>query len=101
MYLITIRSRINSKSKAAKKFKGMAGAYVNCYINFKNYALSEKLAKIFIKEEGFIPEKKTDAWIIQKKHLKTKKQKQYYGEAIKYGYSRVFHLWSKKRQMRM
>jgi hypothetical protein len=32
---------------------------------------------------------------MQKKHLKTKKQKQYYAEALKYGYSLVFNLWPK------
>jgi len=63
----------------------MAGAYVNCWINFKNYALSEKLARILIKQEGFIPERKTDAWIMREKHLNTKKQEQYYAGAIKYG----------------
>lgn len=63
----------------------MAGAYVNCWINFKNYALSEKLARILVKQEGFIPERKTDAWIMREKHLKTKKQEQYYAGAIKYG----------------
>jgi hypothetical protein len=95
MYLITIRSPLNPQSKTAKKSKGMAGAYVNCWINFKNYASSEKLAKILIKEEGFIPEKKTDAYIMQRKHLKTKKLKQYYAEAIKYGYTLVLYLWPK------
>jgi hypothetical protein len=36
-----------------------------------------------------------DAWKLQKRQMRTKKDKQYYSEAIKYGYSLVFHLWSK------
>jgi hypothetical protein len=73
MYLINFRSRINPKSKrAAGKFNDIGGAYVNCRINFKDYEASEKLAKILIRERGFIPEKRTDAWVMQKKHLKTK-----------------------------
>jgi len=96
MYLITFRSRLNPKSKrAAEEFSDIGGAYVNCRINFKDYEASEKLAKILIRERGFIPEQRTDAWAMQRKHLKTKKQKQYYAEAMKYGYSLVFNLWPK------
>lgn len=95
MYLINFRSRIKPKSKAAEEFSDVGGAYVNCWINFKDYDASEKLAKILLRERGFIPEKKTDAWVMQRKYLKTKKQKQYYAEALKYGYSLVFNLWLK------
>ena len=95
MYLFTIRSRVNPKSKAAERFCGVGGAYVSCFISFKDFAAAEKLAKLLIKEEGWIPEKRTEAWKIQKKKLRTKKDKQYYSEAIKYGYSLVFHLWPK------
>ena len=95
MYLITIRSRLNPKSEAAEKFNDIGGAYVNCYIQFKDYEAAEKLAKLLIKEHGWIPEKMTDAWVIQKNKLKTKKQRQYYSEAVKYGYSLVFHMWPK------
>jgi hypothetical protein len=95
MYLINFRSRVNPKSKrAAEEFSGIGGAYVNCWINFKDYEAAEKLAKILIRERGFIPEKKTDAWLMQKKHLKTKRQRQYYAEAMKHGYSLVFNLWA-------
>lgn len=73
----------------------MGGAYINCYIHFKCFQAAEKLAKLLIRERGFIPEKRTDAWVLQKKHLKTKTDKQYYSEAIKYGYILVFHLWPK------
>jgi hypothetical protein len=95
MYLFTIRSRINPKSKASEQFRDAGGAYVNCYISFKDFAAAEKLAKLLIREEGWIPEQRTDAWKIQKKQLRTKKEKQYYSEAIKYGYSLVFNMWRK------
>jgi hypothetical protein len=96
MYLINFRSRVDPKSKkAAEEFREIGGAYVNCWINFKDYDASEKLAKILIRERGFIPEKRTDAWVMQKKHLRTKRQKQYYAEAMKCGYSLVFNLWPK------
>ncbi|MCA1567287.1 MAG: hypothetical protein LC803_16870 [Acidobacteria bacterium] len=95
MFLFTFPSRINPKSKAAVEFSDMGGAYINCYIQFKCFEAAEKLARLLIREYGFIPGKRTDAWVLQKKHLKTKEEKQYYSEAIKYGYSLVFHLWPK------
>jgi hypothetical protein len=59
MYLITIRSRIKPNSEAAKKFPEIGGAYVNCYIQFKDYDAAEKLGKLLIREQGWIPEKRT------------------------------------------
>ena len=95
MYLFTIRSRIKPKSEAAKRFPDVAGAYVNAWIQFKDYEAAEKLAKILVRERGWVPEMTTDAWTIRKKGLKTKKDKQCYAEAIKYGYSLVFNMWLK------
>ena len=95
MYLFTIRSRVNRKSKNCEKFKTAAGAYVSCYVSFKDFAAAERLAKMLIRDEGWIPEKRTEAWKLQKKQLKTKKHKQYYAEALKYGYCLVFNMWRK------
>ena len=95
MFLFAFRSRVNPKSKEANRLKDIAGAYVNCWINFKDYEASEKLAKMLIKEQGWLAEKKTDESKIQKKLLRNQKQKRYYAEAIKYGYTLVFHIWPK------
>lgn len=95
MYLITIRARIKPNSEATEKFPDIGGAYVNCYIQFKDYDAAEKLAKLLVRQRGWIPEKTTDAWVLLKSKLKTKKEKQYYSEALKYGYSLVFHMWPK------
>ena len=95
MYLITIRARIKPNSEVAGKFPDIGGAYVNCYIQFKDYDAAEKLARLLVRERGWIPEKTTDAWVLHKSELKTKKEKQFYSEALKYGYSLVFHMWPK------
>ena len=95
MYLITIESLIKPKSEAAKEFPDIGGAYVNCYIQFKDYEAAEKLAKLLIRERGWIPKEVTEAWLLRRSRLKTKKQKQFYAEALKYGYSLVFHMWLK------
>jgi hypothetical protein len=95
MFLFTFRSRIHSKSKEAKRRGDVGGAYVNCWINFKDFEAAEKLAKLLIREQGWIPEIKIRESRIQRRSLKKKKEKQYYTEAIKFGYSLVFHLWPK------
>jgi hypothetical protein len=95
MYLFTVISKVNPKAKTAEEFSDAGGAYINCYISFKDFEAAEKLAKILIREQGWLPGRTTDAWKIQKGKLKTKKQKQYYAEAIKYDYALVFHIWPK------
>jgi len=95
MFLFTIRSRVNPKSAYAKENPDVGGAYANCYISFKDYDAAHKLAKVLIREQGLIPEKDTEAWKLQKQKLKTKKDKQYYAEALKFGYCLVFHVWPK------
>ena len=97
MYLFTIRSKVNPKSKAAEKLKKANRAYVNCYISFKDFWAAEKLAKLLIREQGWIPEQRTEAWKLQKAKL-TKEDRQYYSEALKYGYCLVFHIWPTDRK---
>jgi hypothetical protein len=95
MYLINFRSRLRPGSKASAEFPDVGGAYVSCYIQFKDYDAAEKLAKLLIRERGWIPEKMTGAWVIRKSKLKKKKEKQFYAEALRYGYSLVFNMWPK------
>jgi hypothetical protein len=95
MYLFTIQSRVNPKSKVAEELSNVGGAYVNCYVSFKDVAAAEKLARLLIRAQGWIPQKRTGAWKIQKARLKTKRDRQYYSEALKHGYSLVFHTWPK------
>ena len=97
MFLFTIESRINPRSKRSREFAddNIGGAYVNCYIAFKDFDAAEQLAKHLIRERGWVPGRRTDAWRLQKRKLRTKKELQYYAEAMKYGYSLVFHMWPK------
>ena len=95
MYLFTFRSRVNPKSKAAEKFSDVGGAYVSCWISFKDLEASEKLAKLLIRHAGWIPEKKVEESKVQKKWCKKRSDKQCYSEALKYGYTLVFNMWPK------
>jgi len=95
MFLFTIKSRLNPKSKVERECPdtNIGGAYINCYISFKDFDAAEQLAKLLIKARGWVPEKRSDAWTIKKGKLRTKRERQYYAEAIKYGYCLVFHTW--------
>jgi hypothetical protein len=96
LYLFTIRSRVNPKSKATKASKSIGGAYVNCYISFPDSSPAEELARLLIKQQRWIPLKTTDAWKRPRAKLKSKEDRQYYSEALKYGYCLIFHTWPKR-----
>ena len=91
--MFTFESRVKPKTKAAEEFSEFGGAYINCYIHFKDFEIAEKIAKLLIRDRGWIPEKRIEAWELQKGKLKTKTDKQLYAEALKYGYTLAFYLW--------
>jgi hypothetical protein len=95
MYLITYRARIKLNTKADKGFPDVGGAYIGCYIQFKDFRVAEKLARLLIRERGWIPEEQADAVELQKNKLKTKREKELYAEALKYGYTLAFYMWPK------
>ena len=95
MFLITFRARIKPRSKAAEEFPDVGGAYVGCYIQFKDFPAAEKLARLLIREQGWIPEERTDAVQLQKGRLKTKRDRELYAEALRYGYTLAFYMWPK------
>lgn len=94
MFLFSIRSKVNPRSAYAKDNPDIGGAYANCYISFKDYDAAYKLAKLLIREQGLIPENHVEAWKLQKQKL-AKNDRQYYAEALKFGYCLVFHAWPK------
>jgi hypothetical protein len=93
MFLFTIRARVNPRAKYAGEWSDVGGAYVSCYVSFKNFDIAEKIAKWALRDHGWIPEVRTEAWKLQKSKLKTKKDKQYYAEALRDGYCLVFNCW--------
>ncbi|HYE75388.1 MAG TPA: hypothetical protein VEF04_18735 [Blastocatellia bacterium] len=95
MYLFTFLSRIDPKSEAAERLSNIGGAYVTCWINFKDYEASEELAKLLIRKSGWIAEKKTEESVVRKRFLKKRKDKQFYSEALKHGYTLIFNMWPK------
>ena len=86
MFLFTIKATVNPRSLVREELPDVGGAYVNCYISFKDFEAAAKLARLLLRERGWIPARKFEAWKLQRAKMKTKKQKQYYNEALKYGY---------------
>ncbi len=95
MYLFTYRARVNPKSATAQRYSECGGAYVSCYVSFKDYEGARALAKFYIRDEGWIPEKMVEESKVQKRWCKKKLEKQCYSEAITYGYSMIFNMWQK------
>jgi hypothetical protein len=95
MYLFTYRARVNPKSSTSQKYRECGGAYVSCYVSFKDYDGAKALAKFYIRDQGWIPGKMVEESRVQKSWCKKKLEKQCYSEAIKYGYSMIFNMWRK------
>jgi hypothetical protein len=93
MFLFTFEAEVNPKAKYSAEWSDIGGAYVNCYVSFKNFEIAEKIANWAIRDSGWIVRKRTEASKLQKSKLTTKKEIQYYAEALKYGYCLVFYTW--------
>ena len=95
MFLFTYRARVNPKSAASEEHRESGGAYVSCYISFKDYDGAKALVKFYIRDQGWIPGKLVNEFKVQKSSCKKKLEKQCFSEALKYGYSMIFNMWRK------
>ncbi|MHC5076921.1 MAG: hypothetical protein ACYTFM_10890 [Planctomycetota bacterium] len=93
MWVFTIIARPNSENK---EFKDIGGAYVNAWIDFKDQAGAEALARFYIENEDWIPEKTRDVgWLTISDYDKDDKNRGYLQEAEENGSCLVFHQWPK------
>src|SRR5215208_4026538 len=95
MYLFTFTAKVGPRLRKAEELAEVGGAYVNCWINFKDHAAAEKLAKLLIRDAGWIPGKKVNVSEVRKKWCKKESDQRYYSEALRYGYTLVFNTWPK------
>src|SRR5687767_13981399 len=98
MFLFTIKASVNPRSKASAEChdcKDAGGAYVSCFISFKDSRAAKKLAKMLVREQGWIPESVMEPTKVQTHLMKSKRDKQYYSTAIKEGYCLVYATWPK------
>ena len=89
MYVITYEAKPNEKQK------DVAGAFVNCWINFKDYEASCELAKWYIKTNSWKVKRFFEASELKKKECEPEDIK-YYKEAKKYSYCIVYHTYPPK-----
>ena len=94
MYAIQVKARPKRQSD---HFKTARGAFVNVWIDFKDSRGALVLALAYIKNEQWLPI--TAPKICEYKSIKKvpAAERSYFVEAVKYGFSMVFHCWPKKK----
>ncbi|HQR06527.1 MAG TPA: hypothetical protein PLN21_06880 [Gemmatales bacterium] len=95
MFIVSLKVRHNRQKWPKSLSKDIGGAYVTCWINYKDYQGALVLSYHYCDEEGWVAETLMEVKSVNRKELKKKANKQYYAEAVKYGYSLVFYTWSK------
>ena len=93
MFLFTIELKVDPDAQYVAGWEDVEGAFVACYVSFKNLEIAEKIAKWAINDQGWIVEKMINACKLQKRMLKDEKHKRYYAEALKFGYCLEFYLF--------
>jgi len=98
MYMFIIEAKPTSKSKHAKS---ACGAFVNCFIDYKDSRIAQHIAEILIEKQGWIVKsKQRKFWNFKNIHDIRPKDKLYYREAKQYGSCLVFNTWPKKELKR-
>lgn len=91
MYMYLIRAKPTSKSKYARR---MAGAFVDCWIDFKDSRAGQRLAEILIEEADWeVLSKRPKFWKFKTLRDVRRKDRPYYREAKQFGSSLVFNMW--------
>lgn len=96
MFLFQLVCKIDPAGKLAadKQFAKVGGAYVEVWIHFKDFEGAKVLAQHYAQQAGWLIEKQWGIMKIQRSQL-SKKDKPFYEEAVKYGYSTVARMWPK------
>jgi hypothetical protein len=77
-----------------EKSGGVAGAYVQCWINFVLQDGAELLARYYIEQSGWIPgEKEDERWVEEEDYADEPQLLEYYREATEDGACFVYHTW--------
>ncbi|KXX70405.1 hypothetical protein [Flammeovirga sp. SJP92] len=82
--------------KDSKYYKNVLGAYVTCFINYKEIDGAVVLTKHYIENEGWEEiELEDEYFIINSIEDMVDCYKQYYKEVFEYGYSLIFNTYNK------
>lgn len=91
---------INALAKPTKKseqYDEVIGAYVSLYIDYKDLEGAYKLAKYYIKSEGWkITELEEEYFTLDSVNDVDEEQVELYEEALEYGYSIIFNCFEEE-----
>ena len=83
--------------KTSEHYDEVIGAYVSLYIDYKDIEGAIRLAKFYIKDEGWkVTEIEEEYFTLNSVSEVEDDQKELYKEAIEYGYSIVFNCYEEE-----
>ncbi|KAB1153848.1 hypothetical protein [Tenacibaculum aiptasiae] len=83
--------------KSSEHYDEVIGAYVSLYIDYKDIEGAIRLAKFYIKDEGWkVTEIEEEYFTLDSVDDVDEDQKELYEEAIEYGYSIVFNCYEEE-----
>ena len=94
MFLINALAK---PKKSSEHYDEVIGAYVSLYIDYKDIEGAIRLAKFYIKDEGWkVTEIEEEYFTLASVSEVEDDQKELYEEAIEYGYSIVFNCYEEE-----
>ncbi len=94
MFLINALAK---PKKSSKLYDEVIGAYVSLYIDYKDIDGAFKLAKSYIKEEGWkVTEIEEDYFSLESIDDADEDQKEFYNEAKEFGYTMIFNCYEEE-----
>ena len=98
MFIYVIKAKPTAKSKYSKD---IAGAYVNCWIDFKDSRAGQRLAEMLIEDADWtVLSKRPGRWEYKTLRDVLPEERQYYREAKESGSSLVFNMWPLRKRKR-
>lgn len=95
MFLINALAK---PKKSSEHYDEVIGAYVSLYIDYKDIEGALRLAKFYIKDEGWkVTEIEEEYFSLDSVNdVEEEEQKELYNEAVEYGYSIVFNCYEEE-----
>ncbi|QXP73526.1 hypothetical protein H0I31_07480 [Tenacibaculum sp. AHE15PA] len=94
MFLINALAK---PKKSSEHYNEVVGAYVSLYIDYKDIEGALKLVKHYIKDEGWkVSEIEEEYFTLDSADDVDEDQKEFYEEAIEYGYTIVFNCYEEE-----
>ncbi|MCF2875295.1 MULTISPECIES: hypothetical protein [unclassified Tenacibaculum] len=83
--------------KSSEHYDEVIGAYVSLYIDYKDIEGAIRLAKFYIKDEGWkVTEIEEEYFTLDSVDDVDEDQKELYEEALEYGYSIIFNCYEEE-----